>query len=144
MSQGPGLDGGLQTPAQVDTCSFFHAGVLLRGAAPSQPLGPERPGPAPAAAPAQPAPGVTPSPVSALASPVGFPDRVALPAPAATSRVSAAGPSGRLGPRQPCQPRRSPWAQVSPAGPSSCFQPQISPAGPSGHSQLSPTSHVGH
>ena len=44
MSQGPGLDGGsTDTPAQVDTCSFFHAGVLpRRGAAPSQPLGPER------------------------------------------------------------------------------------------------------
>lgn len=102
MSQGPGLVGGSAgTPAQVDTCSFFHAGVLpRRGAAPSQPLGPERPGPAPAAAPAQPAPGVTPSPVSALPAPSGSPGpRAALPAPAATPGSAPLAPAVTSGPK---------------------------------------------
>lgn len=99
---GPGLDGGSAgTLAQVDTCSFFHAGVLpRRGAAPSQPLGPERPGPAPAAAPAQPAPGVTPSPVSALPAQSGSPGLwAALPAPAATPESAQLAPAVTSGPK---------------------------------------------
>lgn len=97
-----GLDGGSAgTLAQVDTCSFFHAGVLpRRGAAPSQPLGPDRPGPAPAAAAAQPAPGVSPSPVSALPAQPGSPGpRAALPAPAATPGSAQLAPAVTSGPR---------------------------------------------
>lgn len=80
---------------------FLPAGVLpRRGAAPSQPLGPERPGPAPAAAPAQPAPGVTPSPVSALPAPSGSPGpRAALPAPAASPGSAQLAPAVTSGPK---------------------------------------------
>lgn len=94
---GPGLDGGsVGAPAQVDTYSFFHAGVLpRRGAAPSQPLAPERPGPAPAAGtaqPVQPAPGAPPSPGAALPAPAATPGSACL-APSITSRLETALPA---------------------------------------------------
>lgn len=121
---GPGQDGGSAgAPAQVDTYSFFHAGVLpRRGAAPSQPLAPERPGPAPAAAtaqPVQPAPGAPPSPRAALPAPAAAPGSACL-APSITSRLETALPAPA--------PTSGPWS--APSSPASASGPRSAQPAP--------------
>lgn len=145
MSQGTLLMGFTDTPAQVDTCSSSMQVCSPEAGGRSQPTTGTRTPAQPAAAPAQPAPGVTPVFRQQRCQPRrASRDPRASCQPQLPPRVSAAGPSGHGAQDSPANPGGHFWAQVSPAGPSSCFQPQISPAGPSGHSQLSPTSHVGH